>query len=184
MSLAVLPKSKVFHKAECRYVKSATSFKIYNRYEKAADGRRPCKICHPVYLDQYEENHPAVTKRKTMTVYVVGYGRIKVRRETIIGCCNSQLHPGMLIQDVLEEHECLKKNCPHLRSEERRVEHPNSYFYRIFYVTDNQFNDWDQFPDFYDSLLEIYPRSKFHLQHIRDIDGHFVTIDEYYSRKR
>ena len=102
MSLAVLPKSKVFHKAECRYVKSAASFKIYNRYEKAADGRRPCKICHPVYLDQYEENHPAVTKRKTMTVYVVGYGRIKVRRETIIGCCNSQLHPGMLIQDVLE----------------------------------------------------------------------------------
>ena len=54
--------------------------------------------------------------------------------------------------------------------------------YRIFYVSDNSFADGNRYPLFLERLKRLYPRCRFVLRHIRDVDGHFVTRSEYRAR--
>ena len=56
--------------------------------------------------------------------------------------------------------------------------------YTVFYVSDNPFADGDRFPSFLDALRETEPQSRFRLRHIRDVDGHFVTREEFRVRRR
>ena len=61
-------------------------------------------------------------------------------------------------------------------------EHPG--FYKLFYVSDNSFADGNRYPEFLETLRHLHPFWRVHLRHIRDVDGHFVTKDEYFSRVR
>jgi len=56
--------------------------------------------------------------------------------------------------------------------------------YRVFYVSENPFADGDCFPDFLDAVRSCFPEYRLRLRHIRDMDGHFVTIEEYQQRVR
>ena len=56
--------------------------------------------------------------------------------------------------------------------------------YRVFYVSENPFADGDCFPDFLDAVRSCFPEYLIRLRHIRDMDGHFVTIEEYRQRVR
>lgn len=61
-------------------------------------------------------------------------------------------------------------------------ETPSSF--RIFYVSDNRFADGNRYPDFLETLKFFHPYYHIKLRHIRDVDGHFVTTQEYFSRAR
>ena len=65
-----------------------------------------------------------------------------------------------------------------------RVEPLNRHTYRAFYVSDNTFPDWNQFPAFVNAVERAYPDHRVSLRRIVDLDGHFVTRDEYDARKR
>lgn len=59
---------------------------------------------------------------------------------------------------------------------------PNRY--RVFYVSDNPFADGNRFPDFLDTVKFFFPHCSINLRHIKNIDGHFVTTEEYFARRR
>lgn len=61
-----------------------------------------------------------------------------------------------------------------------RVDLPNPWTYRIFYISDNRFADGNRFPEFLEVMREKYHHHRIILRHIKDVDGHFVTRDEYY----
>lgn len=65
-----------------------------------------------------------------------------------------------------------------------RVENPKSGEYTVFYVSDNRFADGNRFKDFTKEVTQRYRCKRIMLKHIRDVDGHFVTREEYYARKR
>lgn len=65
-----------------------------------------------------------------------------------------------------------------------RVEKERTNRYKVFYVSENSFADGNRFPDFLSTIRFFFPRASINLRHIRDVDGHFVTITEYLSRKR
>ena len=65
-----------------------------------------------------------------------------------------------------------------------RVERPNLYSYTVFYVSDNPFEDADRFPQFLDAVRADNNWNRINLRHVKDIDGHFVTCEEYHARKR
>ena len=65
-----------------------------------------------------------------------------------------------------------------------RVDTEGKNRYRVFYVSENPFADGDRFPDFLDTVRACFPEYCLHLRHIRDMDGHFVTIEEYRQRVR
>ena len=56
--------------------------------------------------------------------------------------------------------------------------------YRIFYVSENPFADWNSYPDFLETVRFFFPEYRLNLRRIRDVDGHFVTIGEYRQRAR
>ena len=63
-----------------------------------------------------------------------------------------------------------------------RIEKEAPYRYKVFYVSDNPFADGNRFPDFLNMVKRDHPRHSINLRHLRDVDGHFVTRDEYFSR--
>ena len=56
--------------------------------------------------------------------------------------------------------------------------------YRIFYVSDNSFADGNRYPVFLETLKFLHPQYRINLRHIKDVDGHFVTTEEYLTRVR
>ena len=56
--------------------------------------------------------------------------------------------------------------------------------YSIFYDSDKRFADGNRYPDFLETLKFVHPHYRINLRHIRDVDGHFVTTDEYLTRPR
>ncbi|MDO4982939.1 MAG: exonuclease domain-containing protein [Eubacteriales bacterium] len=65
-----------------------------------------------------------------------------------------------------------------------RIERLSFRYFRIFYVSEYRFADGNRFPVFFNTTKFFYPEIRIELRHIKDVDGHFVTIDEYHSRKR
>lgn len=65
-----------------------------------------------------------------------------------------------------------------------RLEELETNAYRLFYVSDNRYADGNRFPELLSEIRCAYPRIHIQMRHIKDVDGRFVTIDEYYSRRR
>ena len=65
-----------------------------------------------------------------------------------------------------------------------RVEPANRHTYRVFYVSDNPFLDWNMFPVFLAAVERAFSGQRISLRRIKDMDGHFVTKGEYCARKR
>lgn len=65
-----------------------------------------------------------------------------------------------------------------------KVEKISKKAYKIFYVSENRFCDGDKFPEIKKTAKFFYPNKKLILWHIKDVDGHFVTIHEYKNRKK
>ena len=51
-------------------------------------------------------------------------------------------------------------------------------------VSEYPFADGDRFPKFLETARFFFPDYCLNLRHIRDVDGHFVTIEEYQQRVR
>ena len=59
-----------------------------------------------------------------------------------------------------------------------RVQGFQSYIY-VYYVSENRFADGNRFKRFLKSAYFFFPHHRIVLRHIRDLDGHFMTIDEF-----
>lgn len=83
--------------------------------------------------------------------------------------------------------ELTEKLNAHLRESESdmyivRISREKPWVYKLYYVSDKGFADGRCYQNFYNYLSELYPRIFFLFRHIRDVDGHFVSRDEYFSR--
>ena len=65
-----------------------------------------------------------------------------------------------------------------------RVDAERANRYRVFYVSEYPYADGDRFPKFLETVRFFFPDYRLILHHIRDVDGHFVTIEEYQRRAR
>lgn len=65
-----------------------------------------------------------------------------------------------------------------------RIARETPSLFCIFYVSDNRFADGNRYPEFLETLKFFHPYYRIKLRHIRDVDGHFVTTQEYFSRAR
>lgn len=64
------------------------------------------------------------------------------------------------------------------------VEQLEPHTYTVFYVSDNPFADGNRFPEFLAAAKESFPCFRIMLRHIRDVDGRFVTRDEFRRVRR
>lgn len=60
-----------------------------------------------------------------------------------------------------------------------QVTRKNFSEYFVFYVSENRFADANRFPFLLNRIRADFPRCRIRLIHIKDVDGHFVTIHEY-----
>ena len=65
-----------------------------------------------------------------------------------------------------------------------RIERAAAKEYTVYYVSENHFADGNRFPEFFNMIKKMYPCFRINLRHIRDLDGHFVTKNEYLSRRK
>ena len=65
-----------------------------------------------------------------------------------------------------------------------RLEQVAAKRYKIFYVSDYPFADGNRFPDFLGAIYTAHPGWRIWLQHIKDMDGHFVTRSMYHAIKK
>lgn len=163
---------------------------------------------------------------------------ITITKKRVVGMCHNTLHTGFLTQSLMEQHECVGKNCyffqknecasywEHLKQKrafkkKRRaaknaakvlednelakmadiknklqgimddcgytaeiieVKSPMRKRYTVFYVSQQTGPDESEFPDFFRMVGEIYPVWQVTIKHIKDVDGHYVTINEYKKR--
>ena len=243
--------SNVFHRRGCKAclnAKSAGDILGSIDYATAARQRRPCKLCKPtpdMESDGREEDiaeKPKLSltepRNEVIKVRLLTDEVIPIKRKNIVGWCTYKLHKGAINKALLEEHQCLEKNCGFLikndlstywaaqeqaaaekkRRKEQikqekakaealqqkmqnlaadwqikldeigsdmyivRVERETRTRYRVFYVSDNAFADGNRFPEFVDMVRREHPGKSVNMRHIRDVDGHFVTRDEYFRR--
>lgn len=244
------PNSKVFHRPNCHLMRNAIDINGSVYYKTAIKGRVPCRVCRPEPNERPKktkakaEQEKAVStqpiERKLISARLLGDRWIEITNVKIVGCCHNLIHPGKLTRKLMEEHDCLGKNCKFFekyrestywvaeenrkRQKERRkqiqqaekeaarkledelaelkdlfqsyaddagyamyivrLEKERTNRYKVFYVSENSFADGNRFPDFLSTIRFFFPRVSINLRHIRDVDGHFVTITEYLSRKR
>lgn len=60
-----------------------------------------------------------------------------------------------------------------------RVREEKNKIYKVYYVSIYGYRDGNRFPDFLQMAKEICPGFRLFLRHIQDVDGRFVTIEEY-----
>ena len=65
-----------------------------------------------------------------------------------------------------------------------RVQEERTNVFKIFYVSENSFRDGNCFPNFLSMIQEKHPRYRILMRHIQDLQGHFVTTEEYAQIKR
>ena len=114
------PDSKIFHIWTCPHLLQADSIEGARSYVKAeATGRRPCKVCKPpidsrkipkqqTRANELEKHYDS---SEIVSVLLVNGQFAKVTKGSIVGCCHSDLHKGKLTKKLMEEHDCLGKNC-------------------------------------------------------------------------
>lgn len=244
------PDSAVFHKPTCKLMLRANDIKGSIYYKTAAKNRRPCKLCHPSPDDDItipqgkapQSQPPVIRKPVQKTVVftrLLGNQKVQITKGKLVGCCHNIIHPGKLTVKIMEEHDCIGKQCRFFekyedstywaaqeqkrrdkekkkevlqqqKQEAQRLEdeleemrelfqsYADAFEYemfivrlqkesnnhiKVFYVSENRFADGNRFPDFLRTIKYYFPRYRIELRHIRDVDGHFVTIDEYMMRK-
>ena len=239
--------SKVFHRRDCKVclrAKDHGNIKGSVYYDASSEGRRPCKICQPIAgLSLSPMSLKKCAKKwndEIIRTTLLTGKEVRIKRRDIIGWCKCYQHPGSITKALLEEHNCLGKQCFHLqrnlqcpfwiqREAERkaqearkaklkkerelreseeftlqmladdwqdyldeidsdmyivRVAKDTPFQYRIFYVSDNPFADGNCYPELLGAIHSRYPKIRIVLRHIRDLDGHFVTTDEYFARRK
>lgn len=60
-----------------------------------------------------------------------------------------------------------------------RVQEEETKAFKVFYVSENRFRDGNLFPNFLSRIQKEHPARSILMRHIQDMDGHFVTIEEY-----
>lgn len=60
-----------------------------------------------------------------------------------------------------------------------RVQEEKNKIYKVYYVSVYRYRDGNRFPDFLQMAKEMCQGFRLVLRHIQDVDGHFVTIEEY-----
>ena len=65
-----------------------------------------------------------------------------------------------------------------------RVERIEDRHYRVFFVSDNRRPDGGEFPQFAKLAREQFPWWRLQMRHIKNIDGSFVTREEYHAKRR
>lgn len=244
------PNAKVFHRPNCHLMHNAIDINGSVYYKTAIKGRVPCRVCRPEPNERPQkakvkgEQEKAVStqpiEKKLISARLLGNQWVEITNVKIVGCCHNLIHPGKLTRKLMEEHDCLGKNCKFFekyrestywaaeenrkrQKEQRkqiqqaqkeaarkledelaelkdlfqsyaddagyamyivRLEKERTNRYKVFYVSENSFADGNRFPDFLSTIKFFFPRASINLRHIRDVDGHFVTITEYLSRKR
>lgn len=64
-----------------------------------------------------------------------------------------------------------------------RIEKVSPREFTVFYVTDNRFANSNRVTEFFQMIKRTNPHFWINLRQIRDLDGHFVTRNEYASRR-
>ena len=64
-----------------------------------------------------------------------------------------------------------------------RIEKVSPREYTVFYVSDNLFANSNRFSEFFQMIKTDYPHFWVNLRQIRDLDGHFVTREEFAARR-
>ena len=241
-----VPGSSVFHRKDCACVLHSRCLAGCIRYAKAADGRRPCRLCRPVSPAPKPVPVPApkpavsppprrilTRAEQPVTVTLITGSRITLARGKLVGSCSCRWHPGELTLSLMTQHQCIEKNCHyfqkspdsnHWRELEKQLQKKafvreqklaqekrcaraaallNGYVaelqypmeiievrsevvdqYKIYYVSDRAYGDAFRFPLLQERLRSELPRARLILKHIKDVDGHFVTQQEFHRRRR
>lgn len=244
------PASHVFHRPSCKMMLRASGINGSVYYKTAAKNRRPCKLCRPEPNEKVAVPKEKVTPSQSPTsrkapqeeivvARLLGNQRIQIPKSKLVGCCHNMIHPGKLTAKIMQEHDCIGKQCSFFekyedsaywiaqaqkrnekdkrkaeqqrqKQEAQRIEDElkeaqelfQSYadalkyellivrlqrktqnHYKVFYVSENRFADGNRFPNFINTIKYYFPKCRIELRHVRDVDGHFVTIDEYIARK-
>ena len=131
-----LPHSPVFHRLDCKLVRNSKQLLGCKLYRTAAKNRRPCKVCRPVPIYTAEQALARIEKARkhelqlaekerleqlrneVIRVRLLNGKKLSLRRKLLVGCCHYHLHPGMLNQKLMEQHDCLGKKCRHFEKYE------------------------------------------------------------------
>lgn len=237
------PASNIFHKPSCKTMLQANEIIGCELYKTACKKRRPCKICCPVDLcpspdsPAPKEAAPPETLQKFR---LFDHSIIQTYPRRIVGCCHNRIHPGKMTRHLLEQHNCLGKQCRYFerydtstywadldrkqdmkkrRRQEKQqkrameltqkeemqeivdelqdyadlcdydidiidVRQERTYLYTVFYISDNTYPDGKLYSGLIEMASRAHPHWKLLLRHIKDEHGRFVTIDEFYARKR
>ena len=239
---------RVFHTKECGVLSHVKQLQGCVYYNTALTSRRPCLLCKPTpelqkaAADVKKEPAPKPPRppARIVDVKLVSGEWLAIKDTRLVGCCHNLIHPGKITKAILNQHDCLGKQCRYFEKYEDspywaqlkekqvkrqkakqekktmkavaakeaekmlcigdelrncipeeeshmeivRVERAKRSTFIVFYVSDNRFADGDRFPLFLDATQQNHPGWKLRLRHIKDIDGHFVTRQEFHERKR
>lgn len=64
------------------------------------------------------------------------------------------------------------------------VRQEGMYLFKVFYISDNTYPDGQLYSGLIELASHCHPQWRLLLRHIKDENGRFVTIDEFYARKR
>lgn len=72
------------------------------------------------------ENKPVIEPTSIVKARMLGNAIVSIAHKRIVGCCHNSLHPGKLTRKIMEQHDCLGKNCRYF---EKYPE--SSYWYEL-----------------------------------------------------
>lgn len=109
------PDSKVFHRKSCKLILSANEICGCEHYEAAKDGRRPCKVCKPTVAEDSNDYFGDVeldeSRDEIVSAKLLGDNWVRIAKRNLVGYCHASVHPGKLTVKIMEQHDCIGKNC-------------------------------------------------------------------------
>lgn len=108
------PHSGVFHRKSCHLIRNADQLIGSVRYRTACQKRRPCKVCRPTRIEPEPRVSPKKPRQKEeelQQIRLLGGSVVLMHPLKVVGCCHSTLHPGKMTKRIMENHDCLKKQC-------------------------------------------------------------------------
>lgn len=112
--------SSVFHRRSCKAWQNAKRTSVILGsvyYNTAAKDHEPCKLCKPVpsLLDAAQEEKWLaslyVDPDEVISTEMITGEVIQIKRRNVVGWCHNSIHKGALNKSLLQEHDCLGKNC-------------------------------------------------------------------------
>lgn len=244
------PTSEVFHTRNCGAILRAKEIHGCATYKTAVKHRRPCALCHPTDLNPPKavcapaflpaENRKEPEEKTLVRIRLFDGSVIRTYSHKIVGCCHYRGHPGKINRKLMEQHNCIGKQCRYFRKNEastyweeaqrqadkkerekikqqeekerqrakaerlRYVGEELQYYldlcgyqvdvlvveeawtdaYKVLYVSDKPYADGHLYKEFYDTIQHLHPSWRVLMKHIKNENGYFVTLDEYYARRR